>query len=253
MAGEAILQAIGRLSHQVDSLARQMATRYQPETQRVKAALSELKPDEVAKRLVTLEKQVRDLMYPKPRPPRTPMEALEQIPGYRHPMEYQALVNFDIAQSGQARSDTIVISPGGPFLLTGIDALFRVNDDDGDIPGRFMPVSGYRYWAEHGVDDDLATLAARQLAYQPELDFQLEVEGSGRLWTNRFLPLIIFDPAKRASTTVGAMGWLDPTDRLKITVAPQNPTGIPKAGTVFVTFKGIEIVNPVRLGDIIRL
>ena len=28
---------------------------------------------------------------------------------------------------------------------------------------------------------------------------------------------------------------------------------IAEAGTVFVTFKGIEIVNPVRLGDIIRL
>ena len=245
-----------KLRGRVESVVDQLNETYRPEIQQAIALVkgAQQQQGHILSRLADLEAKVRKVGASKDRAPRTPEEALRQLPGYRHPQYYGLTVSFTAADTAP-REASVEISPEGPFIITDVDAMYRVTDSGDDIQGRLIPLSGMRFFAEQGASLALTGaggLATRLDVFQPEFDFQIDIDGSGRRWTNQNIPGFVLDPTSRNNYT-GVMGWVDPTDRIRVTVSPVSGVAVPKGGGVIFVFSGLEVVNPVRLADIMKL
>ena len=180
--------------------------------------------------------------------------SIDDIPGVRTPQWYTVEVNFTSGET-VTKFGTAEIAPEGPFIITQINPVYQSLDtatspaDLTPLLGRMLPVSATAmFYNQTGNDDGtnpntpLAVASIAELI--PELTFQIEIQGSGRFWTNQKVPGAFFYGNSNPLYT-GIMGWIDYSDRIKVQVTPER--AIPLTGKVLFGFHGYQILNPVKL------
>jgi hypothetical protein len=83
------------------------------------------------------------------------------------------------------------------------------------------------------------------LADIPELEFQIEIGGSGRFWTNEYIPAAAFYGTCGQPYYMGAYGWVDRADRLIVHV--KNLKEINYSGTIKMIFHGYQMLGHVDI------
>jgi hypothetical protein len=81
----------------------------------------------------------------------------------------------------------------------------------------------------------------------PEIAFQIEIIGSGRFWTNDFIPAPAFFGYDGKPLYLGISGYVGPTDKLKITA--KTTTKRYAAGKVRFCVHGYEIIGKVDIAQ----
>ncbi len=79
----------------------------------------------------------------------------------------------------------------------------------------------------------------------PEFEFQIEIGGSGRFWTNNYLPAAAFYGTQGYPNYLGCLGWVDRMDRLIVharTMIPLNYDGVVK-----VVFHGYQMLGHIDI------
>lgn len=173
--------------------------------------------------------------------------SIDDIPGVRTPQWYTVEIEFTAGET-VTKFGTSEIAPEGPFIITQINPLFQVLDaTDANVIGRMIPVSAAAmFYAEVGgtVGTDTVVSVATAAVGVPELTFQIEIQGSGRFWTNLKVPGAFFYGNGNPMYT-GIMGWVDYSDRIKVHVTPER--ALPFTGKVLFGLHGYQILNPVKL------
>lgn len=181
---------------------------------------------------------------------------IDDVPGFKTPYWY--CVDIPVVAGAQVESvvtGSAEISPEGPFVITQIVPWFQITDDGATLTqfnGRVVPCSaggpimnqigGINFGNTESNITSMGNLI-------PELQFQIEISGSGRYWTNQFLPAAAFYGWPQPLFT-GIMGWVETTDRVKIHVSPLR--AVPAAGIVRFIMHGFQILNPnVRLSRVL--
>lgn len=177
--------------------------------------------------------------------------SIDDIPGVRLPQWYVVEVPFVVGDT-RILFGTVEINPEGPFIITQVQAYWQCNDDGTNtgvaaFQGRVLPVSALQI-----LDNQLGSAALAAIvpliAQVPELSFQIEISGSGRFWTNQK----IYGPSFYGLSNplyTGQMGWVDPTDRIKVHVTPELT--IPHNGRAIMVFHGFQILRDVRMSQIL--
>jgi len=173
---------------------------------------------------------------------------IDDIPGIRTPQWYTVEVEFAGGET-VTKFGTSEIAPEGPFIITQINPLFQILDTTAPANqlGRMIPVSGaYAYYSQLGGTGGTGTVAqiSTGIADVPEFTFQIEIQGSGRFWTDLKVPGAFFYGNNNPMYT-GIMGWVDYSDRIKIHATPER--AVPLAGKVLFGLHGYQILNPVKL------
>jgi hypothetical protein len=175
---------------------------------------------------------------------------IDDIPGVRTPQWYTVEVEFSEGET-VTKFGTSEIAPEGPFIITQINPLFQVLSNTApstaDLIGRLIPVSAatifYNSVGTSAGVDTVQTIAAAAVGV-PEFTFQIEIQGSGRFWTNLKVPGAFFYGNNNPMYT-GIMGWVDYSDRIKVHVTPER--AVPFTGKVLFGLHGYQILNPVKL------
>lgn len=209
--------------------------------------------DELRRQVETLRGQLTDfrsrfdLDKQSTMRPRT----IDDIPGVRTPQWYTVEIEFAAAET-VTKFGTSEIAPEGPFIVTQVNPIYQVLDTDpanADALGRMIPVSGsFAYYSQlggtTGVNAATVLDVSTTIADVPEFTFQIEIQGSGRFWTDLKVPGAFFYGNGNPLYT-GIMGWIDYSDRIKIHVTPER--AVPLAGKVLFGLHGYQILNPVKL------
>ncbi len=174
--------------------------------------------------------------------------SIDDIPGVRTPQWYTVEIDFESGET-VTKFGTSEIAPEGPFIITQINPLFQILDTTvaANQLGRMIPVSGsYAYYQQLGgsAGTDTVATVSTAIANVPEFTFQIEIQGSGRFWTDLKVPGAFFYGNGNPLYT-GIMGWVDYSDRLKIHATPER--AVPLKGKVLFGFHGYQILNPVKL------
>lgn len=183
------------------------------------------------------------------------LQSIEAIPGARMPQWY--VIEKDIndgaaVPAGGVTAQTfgsVEVSPEGPFIVTQVAGFWRITSSlTGEMTGRLVPMSGFRTFAQGA--DGTVTLATvnTNIVEIPEFAIRFEVDGSGRFWCNEFMPAHMIDALDHPTYT-GCLGWVDGSNRLKCHIDPIIAT--PNAGTAIIVYVGYQILNPVRLGEVL--
>jgi len=204
------------------------------------------------------------------------IKSIDDIPGVRTPRWYVVDIDFDYAETAP-RSNTVQISPDGPFICTQIQPYFLVLDTDYThyqssdglpLPPATTPLAYGRYLpctAAVMLDSQLFNLAQYAavgapgfagvgvpkgpLRDFPEFSFQIQVAGSGTFWTqNRTVPAAAFygytEPLYSA-----IQGYVERTDRILVNAHPQ--TSVPLKGRVRMVFHGFQILGHIKVADML--
>jgi len=83
------------------------------------------------------------------------------------------------------------------------------------------------------------------LADLPEFEFQIEIGGSGRFWTNQYIPAAAFYGTSGQPYYMGAYGWVDRADRL--IVHARNLKEVNYDCTVKMIFHGYQMLGHVDI------
>ncbi len=83
------------------------------------------------------------------------------------------------------------------------------------------------------------------LADIPEFEFQIEIGGSGRFWTNRYIPAAAFYGTQGNPGYLGCLGWVDRADRLILHTRNLKPMSY--TGKVLFVFHGYQMVGHVDI------
>lgn len=209
---------------------------------------------------------------------------LDSIPGVRTPKWYQVVINFDINDDSEKFS-TIDINPEGPFVVKQITPLWFVGNGNnvsgnnkpeyfanglggGDIvpSGRILPCSAYPLILKtlgytNSVSTGYGIPSMPQLFYRdtyignttswgplsdiPELFFQIEITGTGKMWTNQPISAAAFYGYFGRPLDVGVLGWIDRGDRLTIKAIPS--VAVPHVGKVLFILHGYQILGDVNI------
>jgi hypothetical protein len=79
----------------------------------------------------------------------------------------------------------------------------------------------------------------------PEFEFQIEIGGSGRFWTNQYIPAAAFYGTNGQPYYMGAYGWVDRGDRL--IVHARNLKDLTYSGTIKMIFHGYQMLGHVDI------
>ena len=175
--------------------------------------------------------------------------SIDDIPGVRTPQWYTVEIDFDAGET-VTKFGTSEIAPEGPFIITQINPLYQLLDTTADATtlGRMIPVSGsyafFNQLASGAAPSTTVPQVATAIVDVPEFTFQIEIQGSGRFWTDLKVPGGFFYGNGNPLYT-GIMGWVDYSDRLKIHATPER--AVPLKGKVLFGFHGYQILNPVKL------
>ncbi len=176
------------------------------------------------------------------------LQSIESIPGARMPQWYVAEKSFALNDTAQQFA-SVEITPEGPFIVTQVAAFFRATGTvQGDPTGRLLPLSAFRAFAIGGDGSNAVGTIFTSMTLIPEFSIRYEVEGSGRFLNNVNMPAHMADALDHPKYT-GCLGWVDGSNRLKTFFTPE--IAVPVAGKCIAIFVGYQILNPIKLGDVL--
>lgn len=234
---------------------------------------------DVSNRMNALQSQIVQNGAPNQQPSR-PMQ-IEDIPGLRTPRWYEVDIDFSQGDSA-ARFNSAEIAPDGPFVITQCAPWWTITDTNGanfygapaNAPtGRVLPCSATPFLLGSGITSlsgstDAAFVGQTQgigdlfngagtngaLSDIPEFSFQIEIQGSGRFWTNQAIPAAEFYGWGGQPNYLGIQGWVERTDRITVHATPENTrgpgaAGVPHNGRVRFVFCGYQILGPINIAE----
>jgi hypothetical protein len=216
----------------------------------------------------------------------TNVKDLEDIPGVRTPKFYEVPIEFDF-QDTSLKFNSAEINPEGPFLITQITPLWQMKDPtkehyaniDVAIPGlnntpngRILPCTAYPM-----IINSFGTTNAEYIGYTtpnyiqlfnryqntgfpyllnqqwgvlsdiPEFDFQIEIAGSGKYFTNQPISAACLYGYMGLPLFMGVQGWAERGDKIVINATPTVP--VPQKGVVRFILQGYQILGNVNISD----
>ena len=81
----------------------------------------------------------------------------------------------------------------------------------------------------------------------PEFNFQIEIGGSGRFWTNQPISAAALYGYGGQPMYMGVQGWIERSDRLIVHATPLIET--PNKGKVRMSFHGYQILTHVSISE----
>jgi len=200
-------------------------------------------------------------------------KSIEDIPGIRTPKWYDVDIAFEAGEVAE-RIFSTQINAEGPFIITQITALWEIldiNPDDFANPpaqitnkGRILPCTAYPMIVNNlGITNSttayntpsLSQLCNRTganttwgpLSDVPEFDFQIEIGGSGRFWTNQPISAAALYGYGGQPMYMGVQGWIERSDRLIVHATPLIT--VPNKGKVRMSFHGYQILTHVSISE----
>jgi hypothetical protein len=209
---------------------------------------------------------------------------IEDIPGIRTPKWYEVDIDFAYNTSANTvQTKSIEINPEGPFVITQItpvweildtenDHFSNINDNGGGTTvaptGRILPCTAFPMIVRNlgvvnssGLGYNTPSLsqlcnnnavvspysANGPLKDVPEFNFQIEIAGSGRYWTNQQIPAAAFFGYGGQPMYMGIQGWVERTDRVIIHATPK--VAIPHDGRVRFVMHGYQILGHISISE----
>ncbi len=258
----------GQLQTMVGSLQQQVAA-YKSQTD------SDSKQIESEVRRMALElKSLADSLTPR-------YKSIEDIPGIRVPKWYEVLIDF---QNGDdtIKTKSIEINPEGPFVITQITPVWEIlgtayanisnNDGAGGVvqapTNRIVPCTAFPMISRNlGITNTTGTgyntpslsqlcnsndnvipyTSNGPLSVIPEFAFQIEIAGSGRYWTNGYIPAAAFFGYNGQPLYLATQGWVERTDRIIVHAKPLVAT--PEIGRVRFSLHGYQILGHISISE----
>jgi hypothetical protein len=209
---------------------------------------------------------------------------IEDIPGIRTPKWYEVDIDFTYnTGANTVQTKSIEINPEGPFVITQITPVWEITDDNPDHfsnindnlggttvapTGRILPCTAFPMIVRNlGITNSynlgyntpsLSQLCNSNSAVSPystngplkdvpEFNFQIEIAGSGRYWTNQPMPAAAFFGYAGQPMYMGVQGWVERTDRIIIHATPK--VAIPHDGRVRFTLHGYQILGHISISE----
>jgi hypothetical protein len=199
---------------------------------------------DIRRKFDSIESEIKKLTRSIESTPTAKVNTIDDVPGYRIPRWYS--VQVDLEEGSTARtSGNVTIDPEGPFVITQIVPGFLITDapsGTASFIGRNVPCSASAIiYNQLGSSGTITDVSGPINAVIPELVFELEIGGSGRLWTNQPVSAAAFYGFPQPLIT-GVAGWIDPTDTFKVYATPIK--AMPVTGTVEFVMHGYQILNP---------
>lgn len=199
---------------------------------------------------------------------------IEGIPGVRTPKWYDVYIEFDYLDAS-LKFNSVQINPEGPFVITQITPIWEYGNDSRTadvqpgsvVVGRTVPCSAFpmmvnNFGITNTTDTGYNTPSYAQifntfrsasggvdgvLAAIPEFDFQIEVAGSGRFFTNQPIPAPAFYGYFETPNFLGTQGWAERGDKIVIHATPTVP--VPNKGRVHFVLHGYQILGNVNISE----
>ncbi len=259
----------GQLQGLVSSLQQQV-TNYKSQADADSKQL-----DSEVRRIAVELKSLADSLTPR-------YKSIEDIPGIRIPKWYE--VDIDFAYGANAiQTKSIEINPEGPFVITQITPVWEILDDDVDhfaniyngaagtvfppknriVPCTAFPMITKNLGITNATGNGYNTPSLSQLCNNndvvspysqngplsdiPEFSFQIEIAGSGRYWTNQYLPAAAFFGYSGQPLYLATQGWVERTDRVIIHAKPT--VNVPNTGRVRFSMHGYQILGHISISE----
>jgi len=197
---------------------------------------------------------------------REDIKTLSAFPGIKQPKWYSADIDFEYGDF-EEKVGQALISADSAFVCTQVQSYFIVKDTDLDhypenaylplvLPthtaqGRVLPCSGLKPYMGDCLFNDIYFSGVQGFGFifaphwgqlYPELDFKIEVMGTGRYWASQWVPSFAFFGAQ-SPFYLGYEGVVENSDRLAVYANPTVPMGL--KGTVRFVFHGYSISSKV--------
>lgn len=262
----------GQLNAFMSSLQQQIATYKAQADTDTKQLEGEIK------RIALELKSLADSLTPR-------YKDIEDIPGIRTPKWYEVDIEFTYNTSANTvQTKSIEINPEGPFVITQITPVWEITDTNEahfanhdnnagistSVPtGRVLPCTAFPMLVRNlGLTNSYNlgynTPSLSQLCNNnpvpvlfnandgplkdvPEFNFQIEIAGSGRYWTNQPIPAAAFFGYGGQPMYMGVQGWVERTDRIIIHATPK--VAIPHDGKVRFTMHGYQILGHISISE----
>jgi len=242
----------------------------------VQQSVSELKADllnsktDAKTRLDRLNQLVENQKYA-----RESLKDLSAFPGIKQPKWYSVDIDFEYGDTETKRGEAL-ISADSAFVCTQVQSYYVIRDSDPDhyrLPPDFPP---FYYTAEGRTIQNSMYSSNIGQAYifslnilaafstftnfgtteigdgfpQPEFDFQIEVEGTGRYWASENIPACLF-LGGLSPFYLGYEGVVENSDRLVVYADPTK--FVPLKGTVRFVFHGYSISSKLSSSALLGL
>ncbi len=199
---------------------------------------------------------------------------IEAIPGVRTPKWYDVVIEFSYLDSS-LKFNSVQINPEGPFVITQITPIWEYGVilqpdviSGAIIIGRTVPCSAFPMIVNNfgitntsgngGNTPSYAQLfnvdprvtfppLSGVLSSIPEFDFQIEVAGSGKFFTNQPIPAPAFYGYAESPGFLGVQGWAERGDKVVIHATPTVP--VPIQGKVHFVLHGYQILGNVNISE----
>jgi len=199
---------------------------------------------DIRRKFDSIESEIKKLTRSIESMPTSKVNTIDDVPGYRIPRWYSVQVALEEGSTART-SGNVTIDPEGPFVITQIVPGFLITDAPVGTPtdyiGRNVPCSASATIYNQMGNGTSATSISEINEVIPELVFELEIGGSGRLWTNQPVSAAAFYGFPQPLIT-GVAGWIDPTDTFKVYATPVKQ--MPVTGIVEFVMHGYQILNP---------
>jgi hypothetical protein len=208
-------------------------------------------------------------------------KSIEDIPGIRVPKWYEIIIDFERGDNS-IKTKSIEINPEGPFVITQITPVWEIlgtayaniNNNDGagglvEPPtNRIVPCTAFPMITRNlGVTNTTGlgynTPSLSQLCNSndtvspytengplsviPEFSFQIEIGGSGRYWTNAYIPAAAFFGYNGQPLYLATQGWVERTDRVIVHARPG--VAVPNEGRVRFSLHGYQILGHISISE----
>jgi hypothetical protein len=226
-----------------------------------------------AKDVIKNMKHLAEMLVPE-------IKTIEDIPIAKHPKWYVVEMPEDRPSTNANLSTEYVnINPEGPFVISNIIPLFQVTKPQtegfsgfanpvvgGNSPiGRILPCTSFQNLCQNLGRTNITSFGYTTpslwqlnffqligdasnwgpLADIPEYEFQIEIGGSGRFWTNQFVPAAAFYGTMGNPGYLGCLGWVDRADRLIVHSRNIKPIGY--YGRVLFIFHGYQMLGHIDI------
>lgn len=214
------------------------------------------------------------------------IKTLEDLPGIKIPKWYVVELPFEaFAPMNSEVTRSVIINAEGPIVITQMNPVWQITQQtipDGDFAyeyfanpnaivgttslptNRIVPCTAFANvvnslgrtnttglgYQNPSLNELLArpsTIPYGPLSDLPEIAFQIEIIGSGRFWTNDFIPAPAFFGYDGKPLYLGISGYIGPTDKLKITA--KTTTKRYAEGKVRFCIHGYEIIGKVDIAQ----
>lgn len=173
---------------------------------------------------------------------------VEDIPGRREPFIYSIDFTFETTNATAtpaAQSSTFTVSQDGPFVATGVTAVYRVTSPTTQASfGRWRPVSS----ADPAFT--ITELGTAQGVADAPFDFEIEISdsGSNRNIQNNPIPSHLLGRGREFWWNFDAGWFLERNSAVRAVVTPLHPIGTASTTTDYllrVSFPGYKILQPI--------